>query len=71
MTWDTEGTDKSIKIYRPLGKSEVVGGTEIVAFAIGKDGKVDVANTLIKTGNDTKPLSTMSNKADIIKAIEE
>jgi hypothetical protein len=71
MSWDTEGTEKSIKIYRPLGKPEMIGGNEVVTFAIGKDGKVDATNTLIKTGNDTKFLSTMSNKTDIIRAIED
>jgi hypothetical protein len=71
MTWDTEGNDKSIKIYRPLGKPEVIGGNEIIAFAIGKDGKIDTENTLIKNGNDTKPLNKINNNADIIKAIEE
>jgi hypothetical protein len=75
MSWDTENTDKtqdkSIKIYRPLGKPEAIGGAEVITLAIGKDGKVDATNTLIKTGNDTKALSTINNKADIIKAIDE
>jgi hypothetical protein len=76
MSWDTENTnndpkDKTIKIYRPLGKPEMIGGAEVIALAIGKDGKVDATNTLIKSGSETKALSTMSNMTDIIKAIEE
>ncbi len=70
MSWDTEGTDRSIKIYRPLGKPEIIGGSEIIAFAIGKDRKVDTTNTLIKSGNEIKSLSTISNSKDIIEAIE-